>query len=261
MRQAALTIAGTDPTGGAGIQADLQVFAHCGVHGMAVPTALIVQDSRGVRRVHAVFPTIVEEQLLACFEDAPPAAVKIGVLATDDIVRAVARILDRFGPPPTVLDPVLQGSGGGPPLLEQRAWDALRHELAPLVTLITPNLAEAGHLLGGEPPNSRASMEDAARELARLGAPWVLLKGGHLEGAPTDLLVHGGTITPYTGKRADADLHGTGCALSSAITAGLALGMDLPAAVARAHAYVQAAIATSEPRGRGRRTLNLAAPY
>jgi hydroxymethylpyrimidine/phosphomethylpyrimidine kinase len=260
MRPAALTIAGTDPTGGAGIQADLQVFSRCGAHGMAVPTALIVQDSRGVRRVHPVFPTVVEEQLLACFEDAPPAAVKIGALATDEIVRVVARLLDRFGPPPAVLDPVFQASAGAF-LLERRAWDTLRQEMIPRVTLITPNLAEAGRLADAETPTSRASMEEVGRALAGLGAPWVLVKGGHLKEAPTDLLVHGGKITPYTGKRVNADVHGTGCALSSAIAAGLALGMDVPAAVARAHAYVQAAIATSEPRGRGARTLNFDAPY
>ncbi len=260
MRPAVLSIAGTDPTGGAGIQADLQVFANCGVHGMAVPTALIEQDSRGVRRVHAVFPTVLEAQVRACFEDAPPAAVKIGALATDDIVRIVVRLLDRFGPVPTALDPVLLSSSGAF-LLERRGWDALRLDLVPRVTIVTPNLAEAGHLTGIEPPASVDAMERAAQRIAALGVPWVLVKGGHLAGDPVDVLYHAERVTTFVGKRAHTDVHGTGCALSSAIASGLALGMDVPAAVGRAHAYLQAAIAMSEQRGKGRRTLHFGAPY
>ncbi len=261
MRPSVLSIAGTDPTGGAGIQADLQVLARCGVHGMAVPTALIEQDSRGVRRVHAVFPTILEAQIASCFDDAPPAAVKIGALATDDNALAVARSLERYGPPPTVLDPVLQSSSGAF-LLERRAWDTLRHRLLPLATVITPNLAEAGLLLDTEPPATPEAMERVARDLLGLGgAPWVLLKGGHLAGDPIDVLVGETAVKVLRGKRVDAEVHGTGCALSSAIAAGLALGMDVPAAVERAHAYVQRAIAGSEQRGKGRRTLNYSVDY
>ena len=260
MHPSALSIAGTDPTGGAGIQADLQVFARCGVHGMAVPTALIEQDSRGVRRVHAVFPTILEAQIAACFDDAPPAAVKIGALATDDNVLVVARSIERYGPLPTVLDPVLQSSSGAF-LLERRGWDTLRRALIPLATLITPNLAEAGHLAEVDPPATPEAMESVARELLGLGAPWVLLKGGHLVGDPVDVLVGKNDVKMLHGKRVDAQVHGTGCALSAAITAGLALGMEVPPAVERAHAYVQRAIAKSEQRGKGRRTLNYSVDY
>lgn len=260
MRPAVLSIAGTDPTGGAGLQADLQVFARCGVHGMAVPTALIEQDSRGVRRVHAVFPTVLEAQARACFEDAPPAAVKIGALATDDLVRIVAHLLACFGPVPAVLDPVLLSSNSVF-LLERRGWDALRCELIPHVTIVTPNLAEAGVLLAQLPPTGVEAMERAARDLLRLGAPWVLLKGGHLAGDPVDVLVGRDRVKVLRGKRVDAHVHGTGCALSSAIAAGLALGLDVPTAVDRAHAYLQAAIAMSEQRGKGRRTLHFGAPY
>ncbi len=260
MRPSVLSIAGTDPTGGAGMQADLQVLARCGVHGMAVPTALIEQDSRGVRRVHAVFPTILEAQVAACFDDAPPAAVKIGALATDDNVLAVARCLERFGPIPTVLDPVLRSSSGAF-LLERRGWDTLRRSIIPLATLITPNLAEAGLLLEHDPPATPHAMERIARELLGLGAPWVLLKGGHLAGDPIDVLVGEDGVKVLRGKRVDADVHGTGCALSSAIAAGLALGMRLPPAVERAHAYVQRAIAGSEQRGKGRRTLDYVVVY
>lgn len=262
MRPSVLSIAGTDPTGGAGIQADLQVFARCGVHGMAVPTALIEQDSRGVRRVHAVFPTVLEAQIAACLGDAPPAAVKIGALATDDNALVVARSLDRYGPLPTVLDPVLQSSSGAF-LLERRGWDTLRRALIPLATLITPNLAEAGHLGPCDPPATPEAMERVARDLLRLGVPWVLLKGGHLAGDPIDVLVGKDVmdVKVLRGKRVDAEVHGTGCALSSAIAAGLALGMDVLAAVERAHAYVQRAIAAAEQRGKGRQTLNYGVDY
>jgi len=260
LRPSVLSIAGTDPTGGAGIQADLQVFARCGVHGMAVPTALIEQDARGVRRVHAVFPTILDAQIASCFQDAPPDAVKIGALATDDNVLAVARCLERYGPLPTVLDPVLRASSGAF-LLERRGWDTLRGVIIPLATVITPNLAEAGFLLERDSPTTADGMERAASEMLRLGAPWVLLKGGHLPGDPIDLLVGKDARKVFRGKRVDAEVHGTGCALSSAVAAGLALGMDVPAAVERAHAYVQRAIAASEQRGKGRRTLNYGVDY
>lgn len=260
MRKAVLCIAGTDPTGGAGIQADLQVLARCGVHGMAVPTALIEQDSRGVKRVHSVFPSILERQLLVCFEDAPPDAIKLGALATDETVRAVVRFLHRYGPLPVVLDPVLQASGGEF-LLERRAWGTLRDELLPEVTLITPNLAEAGYLAGVDPPVSLEGMEEVARKLLGLGAPWVLLKGGHLAGEPVDLLVHKDESRLFRGKRFEGKVHGTGCALSSTIAAGLALGLSVPEAASRAHAWVQAAIARSEQRGKGRRTLDYGVPF
>jgi len=260
MRRAVLTIAGTDPTGGAGIQADLQVLACCGVHGMAVPTALIEQDSRAVRRVHAVFPSIFEKQLLACFEDGRPDAVKIGALATDEILRAACRFLHRYGPLPVVLDPVLRASSGAY-LLEQRAWDALRFELLPMTTLVTPNLAEAGVLADTSPPRTLADMEEAGRSIIAGGVPWVLVKGGHLAGDPVDLLLHAEGRWEFRGKRLGEEVHGTGCALSSAVAAGVALGLEMPEAVARAHAYLQEAIARSERRGQGRRTLDYGAPY
>ena len=260
MRKAVLTIAGTDPTGGAGLQADLQVLARCGVHGMAAPTALIEQDSRGVRRVHAVFPSIFEKQLLACFEDAPPDAIKIGALASDEILRSVCRFLHRYGPVPTVLDPVLQSSGGAY-LLERRAWDALRFELLPMLTLVTPNLSEAGILTGTGAPTTLEGMEAAGRQLVAEGVPWALVKGGHLAGEPVDLLLGENERREFRGKRFEGEIHGTGCALSSAIAAGLALGLAVPEAVSRAHAYLQEAIARSEQRGRGARTLDYGAPY
>ncbi len=260
MRRAVLTIAGTDPTGGAGVQADLQVLARCGVHAMAVPTALIEQDSRGVSRVHAVFPSIFEKQLLACFEDAPPDAIKIGALATDETVRSVCRFLHRYGPIPTVLDPVLKSSSGAY-LLERRAWDTLRFELLPMTTLVTPNLSEAAILSEADAPTTIDAAEAAARRLLAQGAPWVLVKGGHLQGEPIDLLLGGEGRWEFRGKRFEGEIHGTGCALSSAITAGLALGHAVPEAGGRAHAYLQEAIARSEQRGKGSRTLDYGALY
>jgi hydroxymethylpyrimidine/phosphomethylpyrimidine kinase len=257
----ALTIAGSDPTGGAGLQADLQVFRACGVPGAAVVTALTVQDTAKVHRVMPVFPSVVLDQLRVLIADVPPAAVKIGMLATDDVARAVLLGLDglRAGTP-VVLDPVLAASDGSP-LLERRALPVLL-ELIGRSALVTPNLDEAASLTG-EDVSTRTGCETAAgRLVTEIGAGAALVKGGHRSGAPDDLLAErtDGTVrlTWLTGERIEGDpVHGTGCALSAAITAGLARGLPLADAVGRARRLVADGIRGARRTGSGGRRLRL----
>lgn len=266
----ALSIAGSDPTGGAGLQMDLQVFRALGVHGAGVPTALTVQDTERVHRVLPAFPSVVRDQLRVLLADLVPHAVKIGMLATEDVLRAVELGLDALAapagarPPPLVVDPVLAATGGGPPLLERRAWDALRALLA-RAALVTPNLSEAG-ALSERDVSSREGTERAARSLVEeLGAEAALVTGGHRDGAPDDCLARragagGVSVEWLSGERVEAPsgaVHGTGCALSSAVCAGLARGLGLVEAVARARAFVAEALRRAEAPGRGAALLGL----
>jgi len=251
----ALSIAGSDPSGGAGLQADLQVFRVHGVHGAALPTALTIQDSRKVHRVLPVFPSVVLDQLRVLLADFQPDAVKIGMLASDDVLHSVALGLQALAPGvPVVIDPVLAASDGTP-LLERRAWPALRSLFAGR-TLLTPNLVEAAWLTDCE-TDSRRGCEAAARVLiGELGAGAALIKGGHRAGAPDDLLALRGDaqieLHWLKGERVETEpVHGTGCALSSAIAARLALGRTLRDAVAGARAFVADAIRAAEPPGEG----------
>ena len=260
----ALSIAGSDPTGGAGIQADLQVFRAFGVHGAAVPTALTVQDTGKVHQVLPVFPSVVLDQARRLLEDVRPHAVKLGMLASDDVLRNVDLALDRLGPepPPLVIDPVLLASDGTR-LLERRAWGPLVG-LFPRATLVTPNRPEAEALTGIE-AGSRAGAERAGRALVEEhGAGAALVKGGHAEGDPEDCLVwraDGAVEVRWLGgERLDVGpVHGTGCALSAAITAGLAHGRPLPEAVERARAWLRAALAGAGSVGGGARVLDYGA--
>ncbi|MBV9850437.1 MAG: bifunctional hydroxymethylpyrimidine kinase/phosphomethylpyrimidine kinase, partial [Armatimonadetes bacterium] len=186
----ALTIAGSDPSGGAGIQADLRTFAALGVAGLSVITALTVQTSQGVLSVHPVAPDILAAQLNAILEDTRPDAVKIGMLGGAAQVRVVADALRRFHPPNVVLDPVL-ASTGGVPLLDEEGRRALLTELLPLCDLVTPNLGEAGQLAGRH-VHDDTTMAEAGEQLLALGAKTVLVKGGHLAGEPYDLLLRQG---------------------------------------------------------------------
>ncbi len=256
----ALSIAGSDPTGGAGLQLDLQVFRSFGVHGAAVPTALTVQDTAKVHQLLPAFPSVVSAQLRALLRDMRPQAVKLGMLATDDVLRAVRlglEELDDFSPP-LVIDPVLRASDGKE-LLERRAWDGLR-ELIGKATLVTPNLPEA-EALAGLDVSSRGGVEQAARWFVEtLGASAVLVKGGHAGGAPDDCFASRGAagteLRWLAGERIEGSpVHGTGCALSSAIVACLALGDPLDRAVERGRAFVRDAIARAEPVGSGARLL------
>jgi hydroxymethylpyrimidine/phosphomethylpyrimidine kinase len=250
-RALALTIAGSDPSGGAGLQLDLQVFALHGVHGMAVPTALTVQTTKGVFRSSPVFPSVVAEQISALLQDLRPQALKLGMLATDDIVLAVANALDRYDVP-RVVDPVFRASDGAF-LLEQRALGNLVERLIRGAALVTPNLPEAEALTGETDP------ERAGRAFLELGAEAALVKGGHAAGPPDDYLVtRAGASVWLRGARSDVGpVHGTGCALSAAITARLARGESLEPAVRAAKDYVARAIAGSLALGKGARLLGL----
>jgi hydroxymethylpyrimidine/phosphomethylpyrimidine kinase len=238
----ALSIAGSDPSGGAGIQADLKAFSALGVYGMAAITALTAQNTRGVSGVHLVPPDFVHMQIADVLADIKVDAVKIGMIATSGIARAVAEAL-RPHALPIVLDPVMVAKGGAS-LLADDAVDALRTHLLPLATILTPNLPEAAQLLSRPAATTRDGMAEQALQLAGLGPHAVLLKGGHLGGkASPDCLAIGRDIVWLEGVRiATASTHGTGCTLSSAIAAGLSKQHGIAEAVEEAKAYVAGAI-------------------
>jgi len=250
----ALSIAGSDPTGGAGLQADLQVFRALGVHGMGVVTALTVQDTGRVHEVLPVFPSVVLKQIRVLLRSTHPDALKLGMLASDDVARSVElglRELDATRRTPIVIDPVLNASDGTP-LLERRAYGVLQ-DLCGRAYLVTPNLLEAAALTSSD-VSTREGVEAAAAQLVNgLGARAALVKGGHRDGAPDDLLAvrEGGSASFHwlAGERIPgADVHGTGCALSSAITAHLARGVELRDAVDQARRFVRDAIRNAQAR-------------
>jgi hydroxymethylpyrimidine/phosphomethylpyrimidine kinase len=252
MTAIALTIAGSDSSGGAGIQADLKAFSALGAYGASVITALTAQNTLGVQGIFPVSPHFVRAQMDSIFSDLSVGAVKIGMLGTAPIVEAVADGLRRWRPRWIVLDPVMVAKGGHK-LLQDEAVDAVRQHLLPLAHLVTPNLPEAGVLLAEEPPSERRAMPAAAARLQGMGARNVLLKGGHLDTADSpDLLLHGGEIHWLDAERVPtARTHGTGCTLSAAITAGLARGRSLPAAVLAAKRYLAGAIRAADALGVG----------
>lgn len=247
----ALTIAGSDSGGGAGIQADLKTFLAHGVHGMSAITAVTVQNSIGVQGFYELEPRAVFEQIESVVTDIGVDAAKTGMLASAPIVEAVADACERFSIGNLVVDPVAV-SKHGDPLLRPESVEALRSRLAPLATMITPNLGEA-RLLTGIEARDRAGMQEAARALHDLGPRWVLVKGGHLPGdEATDLLWDGRQATWLTAPRlATPHTHGTGCTLASAIAANLALGLDVPTATSAAKRYLSGAIAGGFPLGKG----------
>ncbi|MGC2082775.1 MAG: bifunctional hydroxymethylpyrimidine kinase/phosphomethylpyrimidine kinase [Bradyrhizobium sp.] len=243
----ALTIAGSDSGGGAGIQADLKTFAALGVYGASVITALTAQNTRGVRGVHPVPPDVVTAQLGAVFDDLAVGAVKIGMVASRGLIEAIAAGLACWIPGHVVLDPVMVATSGDK-LLAEDAVDGLRRLLIPRATLITPNLPEAAALLGDTVATSEAAIADQGRRLLGLGCPAVLIKGGHGEGAEsTDYLITSDATLPLTSPRlATRNTHGTGCSLSSAVAAGLAKGEDLASAVRSAKIFITDAIAAAD---------------
>jgi hydroxymethylpyrimidine/phosphomethylpyrimidine kinase len=246
----ALTIAGSDSGGGAGIQADLKTFSAFGVFGMSVLTALTAQNTVGVQDVHNVPPDFVARQIDSVLEDLGADAVKVGMLSTAPIIAAVAGRLQAWQQERIVLDPVMIAKSGAA-LLQPDARDALVRAMLPLAFVLTPNLHEA-EALAGMPVKTEAEMEEAARRILRLGPRHVLVKGGHLHDAATDILADGRGFTRFPGARlASANTHGTGCTLSSAIAAGLARGLDLEPAVREAKAYVTAAIRAGFAAGHG----------
>ncbi|MXN50523.1 bifunctional hydroxymethylpyrimidine kinase/phosphomethylpyrimidine kinase [Shinella sp. AETb1-6] len=238
-----LSIAGSDPSGGAGIQADLKTFAARGTYGMAVLTALTAQNTQGVSGLHLVPPAFVAAQIADVFADVRVGAVKIGMIASGEIAEAVANALSPHRSVPVVLDPVMIAKGGAS-LLAADAVEALTRRLLPLSTLLTPNLPEAAALLGEAEATDRAAMESQAKRLLALGPKAVLLKGGHLPGNESpDVLAMPGALRWFEGVRVlTRNTHGTGCTLSSAVAAELGKGHSLPDAVAAAKSFVAGAV-------------------
>jgi hydroxymethylpyrimidine/phosphomethylpyrimidine kinase len=249
-----LTIAGSDPSGGAGIQADLKTFHQFGVYGEAVITLLTVQNTVRVSRVVVMPPALVLEQLAAVLEDIPPAAAKTGALGSAGMVEAVARAAADFSFP-LVVDPVMV-SKHGLSLLPDAAVAAVRDLLLPRAFLITPNVPEAEALTGLE-IHSLEDMRRAATRLREMGARAVLIKGGHLEGDATDILFDGERWDEYPAPRVDTPhTHGTGCTYSAAITAGLSRGVPIAIAVGRAKRFVHEAILSNPGLGKGSGPVN-----
>ena len=248
----ALTIAGSDSSGGAGIQADLKTFAALGVYGASAITALTAQNTKGVRGIHAVPAEFVTAQIDAVFADLDVKAVKIGMVAQLATIDAVAASLVRWSPGHVVLDPVLVATSGDR-LLATDAVERLRTGLIPLASLITPNLPEAAALLDEPIASDEAAIERQGRQLLALGCPAVLIKGGHGQGSESiDYLVSShGTLALPAPRIATQNTHGTGCSLSSAIAAGLAKGEDLESAVRHAKVFISAAIAAADRLGVG----------
>ncbi len=242
----AVTIAGSDSGGGAGIQADLKTFSALGVYGACVITALTAQNTRGIIAIHDVPADFITAQMEAVFSDLHPASVKIGMLATSEAIETVAKGLEHHRAQNVVLDPVMLASSGDK-LLRDDAMDALR-KLMGKARLITPNLPEAAALLAQAPARDEEEMKAQARQLLALGPQAVLIKGGHGSGAESvDILVEIETCTRFAAARIETkNTHGTGCTLSSAIAAGLAKKLLLVDAISDAKAYVSAAIAAAD---------------
>lgn len=247
MTPIALTIAGSDSSGGAGIQADLKTFSALGVYGASAITAVTAQNTTGVSAVHDVPVDMVQAQIDAVFSDCNVAAVKIGMLSRSAIIAAVAERLAQHPAIPVVLDPVMVATTGAR-LISADATGALIAQLLPRATLITPNLHESAVLIGENMATDEDDMMRQASAILALGAKAVLLKGGHGSGDDSvDLFVTRDDVRRYAAKRIDTrNTHGTGCTLSSAIAAGLAKGMDLHASIAAAKDYVTRAIAAAD---------------
>lgn len=250
-RYSALTIAGSDSGGGAGIQADLKTFAAHGVHGLSAIAALTAQHTHGVSAVHVPPAEFLHAQIDACFADFDIGAVKLGMLATAEIIDAVADALEHYRPPFIVLDPVMVATSGAK-LLEDSALDVLRTRLLPLASVVTPNIPEAELLLGHGIPDLDA-MRFAAGELLALGAGSALLKGGHLpgDGDIVDIAIDARGRREIAHPRLRLEAHGTGCTLASAVAANIVLGCDLPDACIAASDYVHRALRSGYRPGRG----------
>lgn len=239
-----LSIAGSDCSGGAGIQADLKAFSAMGVYGMSVITSVVAENPSSVIAVQDVSEELVAKQMDAVFEDIRVDGVKIGMLSCAGIMKTVAEKLKEYRPPFVVVDPVMVATSGGA-LIAFDALETLIAEMIPLCFLLTPNIPEAQKLTGMQ-IGSMADMKQAAKHIYDMGAQNVLIKGGHLSGDASDLLFDGKTFTEFTVSRIpSANTHGTGCTLSSAIAARLACGDDVAKAVSAAKQYVTEAIAAS----------------
>ena len=249
----ALTIAGSDSSGGAGIQADLKVFAAFGVYGASVITALTAQNTTGVSGIFDVPAAFVTAQLDAVFSDLAVDAVKIGMVSRSETIAAIVEGLDRWKPKAVVIDPVMIATTGAR-LLDNSAIEQVRRDLLPRAMIVTPNLPEAAALVDEPVATNRAAIERQARKLIRLGCPAVLIKGGHDSGPESiDYLVSAEGMKAFAAPRVQTqNTHGTGCSLSSAIASGLARGQPIETAIDHAKRYVSAAIAAADTMKVGR---------
>ncbi len=250
-----LIVAGSDSSGGAGIQVDLKTVSALGVYGMTAITALTAQNTKGVFGIVETDPEFVALQMQVCFEDLGCDAVKTGMLANAGIVGAVANQISRHPGVPVVVDPVMV-STSGMSLLDPQAIRSLQQKLLPLATVVTPNLHEAGALIG-HAISGLDEMKEAARAIRGFGAKNVVVKGGHLAGSAVDLLFDGQEFVEFPADRiATRDSHGTGCIFASALAAGLAKGKTVRESVALAKEFVTAAIREGLPFGRGNGPAN-----
>lgn len=245
-----LTIAGSDSSGGAGIQADIKAFAAHGVFGMSVITAVTAQNTQGVFAVQDITPEVIAKQIEAIFDDIAVAAVKIGMVSQIATIKTIATKLTEYNATNIVVDPVMV-SKSGYHLLNASAETTLIQELLPLATIVTPNIPEA-EVITGKNITTLADMEAAARAIFTMGPKHVLLKGGHLDGDSTDILFDGERVVYFKSPRiATKNTHGTGCTLSSAIAANLGRGLPVDEAVAKAKEYITIAIEHSLAIGKG----------
>lgn len=250
-----LTIAGSDCSGGAGVQADLKTFSAHGTFGMSVITSVVAENTCQVISVHNVPEQIIADQLDAVFMDMDVNGVKVGMLNDNTVMKAVAKKLREYQPEYAVIDPVMIAKGGCA-LMKADALATLKKEIIPLATLLTPNIPEAETITGMK-IESIENMKQACKEIASLGAKNVLVKGGHFNGEPTDILYDGIQFYSFAGKRIDSkNTHGTGCTLSSAITANLANGLSMEEAVRAGKEYVTNAILYAIPIGHGHGPTN-----
>jgi hydroxymethylpyrimidine/phosphomethylpyrimidine kinase len=245
-----LTIAGSDPSGGAGIQLDLKTFQALGAYGMAIPAALTVQNSKGVSAVSPVPSMILQQQIDSLCRDMKPHAVKTGMLLTKQNVDVVAEAIQAFKIKNLLIDPVLKSSSGSM-LLQPAAIASLKNRLFPLALMVTPNIPEA-ELLAGRSISSEKDMDYAAGVLLDMGPAYVLIKGGHKKGQATDTLYGGDTVVSFSTTRRKCRFHGTGCLLSSAITVFIGRGYPVEKAVEKAKQFVDRVLITAKPVGKSR---------
>lgn len=246
----ALTIAGSDCSGGAGIQADLKTFSAHGVFGMSAIVSVVAENTATVISIHDVPPQIIADQIDAVFTDIPVDAIKVGMLSSPICMQTVAEKLTQYKPKHIIIDPVMYAKNGCP-LMNPDAIDTLIQTVLPLATVLTPNIPEAEKITG-IPISNLTDMETAARKIHEMGCQGVLVKGGHATGKATDVFYDGNTFAYYDAERIDTkNTHGTGCTYSSAIAANLALGLTMHTAIANSKEYVTTAIRHSLALGKG----------
>ncbi|MBI5675950.1 MAG: bifunctional hydroxymethylpyrimidine kinase/phosphomethylpyrimidine kinase [Nitrospirae bacterium] len=251
----ALTIAGSDPTGGAGFQADLKTFKAMGVYGLSIPAVLTAQNTRGVSSIHEVSPEFFSDELDMLLKDVTPDAVKTGMLYTSEIVEGLSRRIKERSLKNIVVDPVTVSSTGVS-LAKAGTLNAIKRNLFPLARVITPNIHEA-YLLSGIEVSNENDMKDVARKLRALGPEEVIITGGHLKDKAMDMLFDGEEFLFLENERLEGEFHGTGCAFSSAIAAGIALGYDVKESAVKAKEFVFNAMKNAIPLGKGMKILNI----